>query len=77
MGRRSHSETRGNSALNHEFIDLDEDTIGPAFWKRKRPTRRQAPPPTLLANVDIHGILFAIVVVVFVIHPLAQMALGR
>ena len=28
-------------------------------------------------NVDVHGILFAIVLIVFVIHPLAQWALGR
>ena len=42
--------------------------------KRERPTRDQ-PPPTL-PNVDVHGILFAIVLIVFVIHPLAQWALG-
>ena len=46
-----------------------------AFWKRERPTRYQAPPPTL-PNVDVHGILFAIVAVVFVVYPLAQRALG-
>ena len=77
MGRNSHSQTQKNSALNDYFIDLDEDTIGPAFWKRKRPTRHQAPPPTLLDNVDVYGILFAIVTIVFVIHPLAEWALGR
>ena len=32
------------------------------------------PPSTL--KVDVHGILFAIVLIVFVIHPLAQWALG-
>ena len=44
-------------------------------FKRKRPTRDQAPPPTF-PNVDVHGILFAIVLIVFVIYPLAQWALG-
>ena len=43
--------------------------------ERKRPTRNQAPPPTL-PNVDVYGILFAIVAVVFVAYPLAQWALG-
>ena len=37
-------------------------------FKRKRPTRNQAPPPTL-PNVDVYGILFAIVAVVFVAYP--------
>ena len=62
--------------MNQHYMDIGEDTIGPAFWKRKRTTRHQAPPPTLLANVDVNGILFAIVVIAFVVHPLAQMALG-
>ena len=44
-------------------------------WKRERPTRHQAPAPTL--TVDVHGVLFAVVAVVFVIYPLAQWALGR
>ena len=46
-----------------------------ADFKRKRSTRNQAPPPTL-PNVDVHGILFAVVAIVFVIYPLAQWALG-
>ena len=54
---------------------VSQIVLGPAFWKRKRPTRNQAPPPTL-PNVDVYGILFAIVAVVFVIYPLAQWALG-
>ncbi len=41
---------------------------------RKRPTRYQ---PSNFPSVDVHGILFAIIVVVFIVHPLAQMALGR
>ena len=44
-------------------------------WKRKRPERIDQPPSKL--NVDVHGILFAIVFVVFVVYPLAQWALGR
>ena len=44
-------------------------------WKRQRKERINQPPSTL--NVDVHGILFAIVAVVFVVYPLAQWALGR
>ena len=43
--------------------------------RRERPTRHQAPPPTL--NVDVHGVLFVIIAVVFVVYPLAQWALGQ
>ncbi len=54
-----------------------KDHKGPqASWKRERPTRGQAPPPTL-PHVDVHGILFFVVAVVFVVYPLAQWALGR
>ena len=42
--------------------------------KRKRKERIEIQPSTL--NVDVHGILFAIVAVVFVIYPLAQYFLG-
>ena len=42
--------------------------------ERKRPTRNQA--PSTLPNVDVHGILFVIVAIVFVVYPLAQWALG-
>ena len=44
-------------------------------WKRQRTERINHSAPKL--NVDVHGILFAIVAVVFVIYPLAQWALGR
>ena len=44
-------------------------------YKRKRKERIEIQPSKL--NVDIHGILFAIVAVVFVVYPLAQWALGR
>ena len=43
--------------------------------KRARPTRNQA--PSTLPKVDVHAILFAIILIVFVIHPLVQAALGR
>ena len=37
-------------------------------WRRKRPERYE--PPTKLPEVDVHGILFALVAVVFVVYPL-------
>ena len=56
----------------------DQETIGgrvgPDPWKRKRKERINHSPSKL--NVDVHGILFAIVAVVFVIYPLAQYFLG-
>ena len=56
----------------------DQETIGgrvgPDPWKRKRKERINQPPSTL--NVDVHGILFALVAIVFVVYPLAQWALG-
>ena len=53
----------------------EADHTGRGTWKRERPTRHQTPPPSL-PSVDVHGILFAIVLIVFVIYPLAQWALG-
>ena len=44
-------------------------------YKRKRPEHYEPPPK--LSNVDVHGILFAVVAVVFVVYPLMQWALGR
>ena len=41
--------------------------------KRERPNQDE--PPTL-PKVDVNGILFAIVMIVFVVYPLAQAALG-
>ena len=38
-------------------------------FKRKRPTRNQA--SSTLPNVDVHGILFAIVLIVFVVYGIA------
>ena len=43
-------------------------------YKRKRKERIDNEPYKL--NVDVHGILFAIVAVVFVFYPLAQYFLG-
>jgi hypothetical protein len=43
--------------------------------KRVRPTRNQPPPPTL-PNVDVPGLIFAVLAVVFVVYPLAQYFLG-
>ena len=44
-------------------------------WKRHRKERINYSPSKL--NVDVHGILFAVVAVVFVVYPLIQWALGR
>ena len=44
-------------------------------WKRERKERINHSPSKL--NVDVHGILFAVVAVVFVVYPLIQWALGR
>ena len=53
------------SYLRHPFVD----------WKRKRKERIDNQPYKL--NVDVHGLIFAVLAVVFVIYPLAQWALGR
>jgi hypothetical protein len=45
-------------------------------WKRQRKERINHPPSNL-PKVDVHGILFAVVAVVFVVYPLIQWALGR
>ena len=74
MGR-SNSQKAYGFLGDRERAQRKEYLSGHAWWKRARPTRRQAPPPTL--NVDVHGVLFAVVAVVFVIYPLAQWALGR
>ena len=64
---------RNNKGKNG-FCDVWEPERGQDFWKRKRKERINQPPSTL--NVDVHGILFAVVAIVFVIYPLAQWALG-
>ena len=45
-------------------------------WKRQR-KQRVNHSPSNLPNVDVHGILFVVVAVVFVVYPLIQWALGR
>ncbi len=61
---------------------IAEDVLRPgnkhtadSHWKRQRKERINQPPAKL--NVDVHGILFAVVAVVFVVYPLIQWALGR
>ncbi len=72
---------RGNSRTRHAHNGNDTWAIqnGKEPWKRERPTRNQAPPPTLPNDddVDVHGILFAVMMIVFVVYPLVQWALGR
>ena len=53
------------SYLRHPFVD----------WKRKRKERIDQSPYNL-PNVDVYGILFAVLAVVFVVYPLAQYFLG-
>ena len=54
----------------------DPREVGPDPWKRQR-TERIDHSAYNLPKVDVHGILFAVVAVVFVVYPLAQWALGR
>ena len=78
MGRRNKS-VNAEVKCGREYVYLSgrdgavRDGADP--WKRQRKERINQPPSTL--NVDVHGILFAIVAVVFVVYPLAQWALGR
>ena len=44
-------------------------------WKRERNIRYQPTPGG--KNLDVHGVLFAVVTVVFVVYPLMQWTLGR
>ena len=44
-------------------------------WKRERNIRYQPTPGGI--NLDVHGVLFAVVTVVFVVYPLMQWTLGR
>ena len=44
-------------------------------WKRKRKERIDNQPPSKL-NVDVPGLIFAVLAVVFVVYPLAQYFLG-
>ena len=69
MGRNKKPWNKVLSAAEldeHKFDDI---------WKRQRKERINQQPSKL--NVDVHGILFAVVAVVFVVYPLIQWALGR
>ena len=70
MGRNKKPWNKVLSAAEldeHKFDDI---------WKRQRKERVNHSPSNL-PKVDIHGILFAVVAVVFVVYPLIQWALGR
>ena len=63
---------RNNPHRNATGLTENYDDI----WKRKRKERINHSAYNL-PNVDVHGILFAVVAVVFVVYPLIQWALGR
>ena len=69
MGRNKKPWNKVLSAAEldeHKFDDI---------WKRQRKERINHS-PSILQNVDVHGILFAVLAVVFVVYPLAQYFLG-
>ena len=63
---------RNNPHKNATGLTENYDDI----WKRKRKERINHSAYNL-PNVDVHGILFAVVAVVFVVYPVIQWALGR
>ena len=65
---------RNKKAIKNLSADRDEHHFD-NIWKRQRKERINHSPSKL--NVDVHGILFAVVAVVFVVYPLIQWALGR
>ena len=67
-------DTGNFNALNPDRYGADKTGSDP--WKRKRKERPDQSAYNL-PNVDVHGILFAVVAVVFVVYPLIQWALGR
>ena len=71
MGRRS--SQKECPGVYHSGFNVEAT---PGYnWKRERKARYQPAPGGL--NVDVHGVLFALVAVVFVVYPLAQWALGQ
>ena len=70
--RRRHALGMGKSK-NKRFQD-GRNQADP--WSRQR-TEQIDHSAYNLPNVDVHGILFAVVAVVFVVYPLIQWALGR
>ena len=71
MGRN-----RMNKGKMDMFTAMGEPVKYDDLWKRQRKERINHSPSNL-PNVDVHGILFAVVAVVFVVYPLIQWALGR
>ena len=68
MGRNKKGVVAWAAERNeHKFDDI---------WKRQRKEHVNHSPSNL-PKVDVHGILFAVVAVVFVVYPLIQWALGR
>jgi hypothetical protein len=76
MGRGNQNKRAWQVPINVDIAKRDLGVKGKPLidFKRSRPTGNQAPPT--LPNVDVHGILFALVAIVFVVYPLAQWALG-
>ena len=74
MGRRNKSVNAEVKCGRDAPVTCIRDGADP--WKRKRKERINHSPYDL-PKVDVHGILFALVAVVFVVYPLAQWALGR
>ena len=67
--------------MNRGKMDMNRAAMGEPLkyddiWKRQRKERINHTPSNL-PKVDVHGILFAVVAVVFVVYPLIQWALGR
>ena len=74
------AEGMGRNRMNKGKMDMNRAAMGEPLkyddiWKRQRKERINHSPSKL--NVDVHGILFAVVAVVFVVYPLIQWALGR
>ena len=75
QGKKKHMEVRERERLSMN-MGRDPSRRLDFYWKRQRKERvNQA--PSNLPKVDVHGILFAVVAVVFVVYPLIQWALGR
>ena len=75
QGKKKHMEVKERDQLS---ISLGRDPSRrlDSYWKRQRKERINHSPSNL-PKVDVHGILFAVVAVVFVVYPLIQWALGR
>ena len=74
QGKKKHTEVKQRDRLS--ISPGDPSRRLDSYWKRQRKERVNHSPSNL-PNVDIHGILFAVVAVVFVVYPLMQWALGR